>query len=146
MAPHGTVKGYKKDNEQYKPILGEIEFKESYHVISNVQGAALKYIGDCKTFQLVDEICNNSKPELSFKKFIINPEKNYADLFGEMQFYDSGIHRIANKQNIYDIKKFVQGYYKSFWKIGYLRRNLKLRLPYLQIYIISRNIGKIIKR
>lgn len=146
MAPHGTTAGYKKDREgKVIPVLEINEFSKTYGVIEEIQKAALEFVHDCR-FMMNDGTKRNPCDYFeNLKKFLSNPDAEFVGIFGDMEFNDSGLRKIAPVCRSRNPIKQIQGYYRSFWKIGYLKRNVPIRLPYISFYILTRSIAKRIK-
>lgn len=146
MPPQGTTVGYRReDNGTIAPVLEPCEYGGHYKKISVMQKYALKFIDDYKT--VYGNRAANSKEDFMerFSSFLRNPDAILANAFGDIVFSDSGMHKIAPKVQRKTIKKLIQGYVQSYWKVGYLKRNIKIPLPYFTAYCITRKIGKWIK-
>lgn len=142
MAPHGTTIGYSKDEDgKVEPVLAQNEYENNFKAISIIQESAVAFLNDYK--KLYCGLIVNSKEDFfgRLRRFLCNPDRNLAKTFGEMPFYDSGIHRIAPQVKALRIISFIKGYNISFWKTGYLKRNFRIKLPYMAIYRVTRIIG-----
>ncbi|MGU8265167.1 HAD family hydrolase [Clostridium perfringens] len=145
-APHGSVLGYKKEEDKIKPILDEIEYSENQQKnINLIQEGALDFIRDIS--KLSNSINLEFDKEILIKKFInliSNPKLSEVKVFGDFSFYDYGESFLAKPSSIKEIilkpKKAIREFRKSNWKIGYMKRLLKLNVKYIKIYSAMRNI------
>lgn len=141
----GTTIGYEKcDDEQYTPITKTVEFNESYKIIEFIQQGALDYISDSRS---VDFSCLSPSTDAAFanfSRFLRNPEKEYVDMFGDITAYDSetaGEVKLAEKVSCKNMKVFADRFSKSYWKVGYLKRNLPdMHIDYAKLYYYIRKL------
>lgn len=141
MAPHGTTERYIKVGEKVVPVVEKNEFESNIQTIIQIQNKALQFVEDMKHFYGVE----TKRPKMEyfgrFKSFLVNPDKEYVEMFGDIKFYDSGKEKIVVKYGGINPIKHIKLYGKSYWKIGYLRRNIPVKLPYLQVYSLTRTLG-----
>ena len=79
---------------------------------------------------------------LKLAETFINPTKEIAENFGNMKFLDDEDKFIAKPNkliNYLNIKKFIKDYKTCIWRIGFLKRVLKIKLPYYKINMFIRN-------
>lgn len=131
LAHHGSVKCYSGD-EYCTPILYE------YMDNSNID-QDLKKI-DCIQEGIIDYIrYSERKSEYSacWDTFI-NPSKIDIELLGHLPFFDAEYSKLLNssdwKYYFLNPKKFKDDFYLSVWKIGFLKKVFKAKLPYYKAY------------
>ncbi len=144
MAPHGTCDGYEYDMKgEIIPVLKENEYGEQYNTINTIQEYAYLYLIDRKKYY--PEVRTAKEEFNRFRMFLRKPSKEYAEFFGDMNFYDSSLRKIARKRSKGDSQSFIKAYYNSYWKVGFLRRNIVITIPYLLIYRFTRWIGGLLQ-
>ena len=139
-APHGSVEAYSDNgNINYCMYEGESDVKYKKY-IENIQEGALRFIADFDSFRLSDLI------EISPEKIFIglnqlNINTKTADLIKIGDFcFNSGVKNtpIARPDHIYKYifnpRKFLYDFSYSMWKIGFLKRVLKVKFPYKKIF------------
>lgn len=131
MPCHGTTKGYKiNDNGIVVPILGESEFsKESQKLIKEFQRGVLEFITRNKKIYKVYKEMNHY--ERNIIKFGNDVGKAEIENLGQLEFYDNGkTMKLVEKVSIWNPKQFLVAFSESKWKTAFLKRNIKIPLPY----------------
>ena len=68
----------------------------------------------------------------------INPSKIDIELLGHLPFFDAEYSKLLNssdwKYYFLNPKKFKDDFYLSVWKIGFLKKVFKAKLPYYKAY------------
>lgn len=143
LAPHGSVKNYKIENEIVVPVLFDYEYKDSIERKSyeSIQNGALQFIidfikSDIKyIIKFNPDLCFYNMMKLAYKPTNIDIEK-----FGDFRFFDEEITFIAKPKKIIfylkNIKAFFYDLYNSGWKIGFLKRITKFNIFYKEIYLL----------
>lgn len=136
-ANHGTVLGYTKSEQEIKPILQKWEYNNEESVFNKIQDIQKG------AFDICDFLCNYKY--LSFEErthwYIINmialgcyPSCNVASSFGNLYMIDDEKQYFArirrNSEYILKPNKMVSDLIYAPWKIGFLKRLFKLKLPY----------------
>lgn len=142
MAPHGTTVGYKSvDGCVIEPIIDAYEYKGDYEKISRIQKAALAFVEDyISVYADHDSGFEENLPE-RFLGFLKNPSRVLADRYGEINLSDTRENKIAVRYRGINPIRHLKKYNDSYWKVGYLRRNVPFRLPYMTIYKYTRTLG-----
>lgn len=144
MAPHGTVKRYVKKGKEVTAELAEFEFKNTYTFehIKKLQEAAIQFIDNYKQRQ-IDTFNETTYFSSLFNRFT-KPNLRTANTFGELQIWDEKWITLAPKYPAYkwlfNPKLAIKIFNNSSWKIGYLKRNIILPLPYKELLFILRKI------
>lgn len=124
---NGSVTGYDKNGT---PIRSKYEYKNTES--ENVSRIIQEQISKIKIESIeMDEIdpFTNLRP-------LLQPRMKDAEAFGDILYEDSGIHYMAKPE----YGKLIAGYKQSSWKIGYLKRALKIIAPYKSICATVRSI------
>lgn len=141
LAPHGSVKTYKKEKNKIVPVLLEYEYsdgieKQSYE---EIQKGALDFISDFVKSDLKNYIDMN--PHVSFysmMQFAYYPRKTDIMAFGDFRFLEDDIVYLAKpkKLSYYLIhpKKLASDLYVSGWVIAFMKRLTKFNFGYTVIY------------
>lgn len=146
MAPHGSAKRYTIEEDNITVELSEFEFEgtDIYKKIRGLQSAALKFVADYhkRSFQQFSEM--EYLAEL-FERFT-NPDIKIACKFGDLQIWDDKWITLAPNHPLYkwvlNPKDAIKRFINVSWKIGYLKRNIKLPLRYDRIVYKSRDFYK----
>lgn len=141
----GTVIGYKKMKEnRYQPVMEKVEFSESYKIIGLIQQGALDYIADVKALGLSYASPSADASFYNFGFFLQNPNKKYVEMFGDIIAYDSetrGKVKLAEKINGKNPKILFREFQKSYWKVGFLRRNFPhINIKYAKLYYYAKKL------
>lgn len=145
----GSVKNYKEcentviaNRFQYEYIVNGVETYE-FKSIKKVQTGALDFIRNIVTDKLVGSIYLN--PLQSFKKIQRigeNPNLKEVKIWGDFKFYDDSIEYLAKPKMImlylFNIKLLKKDFLNSRWKIGFLKRMLKIKASYYRLFIFLR--------
>lgn len=146
LAPHGSAKSYVEKGECVEPVLGENVIISPF--IKEVQKGAELFIDDFTKSILSDTI--ELKPQYVSKAFEIltyKPQKEEIEAIGDLDYDNFYCNKMAAPKHlryyilhIGELKKDIK---YSPWRIGFLYRLFKLRLPYAKIYsFIRKKQGK----
>ncbi len=147
LAPHGSVKKYKKKHGKIEPVLLEYEFDEGIEKKSyeEIQEGALQFIRDFNSSDL--KYILNIDSRLSFynmMKFAYYPKLRDVEKFGDFKFLEDDIIYIAKPKKItYYLghpKKLFSDVYTSGWLIGFMKRLTKVNIFYTSLYKIYINV------
>lgn len=141
LAPHGSVKTYKKEKGKIVPVLLDYEYtdgieKKSYEEIQN---GALAFISDFVKSDLKEYINMNSHVSFySMMQFAYHPRKKDVEAFGDFKFLEDDIIYLAKPKRLsyYLIhpKKFASDLYVSGWIIAFMKRLTRFNMGYTTIY------------
>lgn len=142
IAPHGTTAGYTSD---YKPIIVKSEYEGTLteHISGTIQRNAIQFIEDYNVIgKYLPNICAiYMKRILCYYK---KPTTKQVGQIGNIQVYDENFYTIAKpddlKTYIWNLKLLKDDFERSTWKIGFLKRLIKIPLPYFRAVKILRNI------
>jgi len=141
LALEGSTEKFVYDGKKYEPILREYELAndpENLRKIQDIQLGSLKFIEDVNKSNLNIHIFTK---EAVYNDLLIigrKPKNKHVELFGDFIFYDSKVSYFARPKNflnyVFNVKQLKKDFLDSAWKIGFLKRLLKLYLPYDKIY------------
>lgn len=146
LEPHGSFKRFVFRNGEAVADFEEFEYKKSNEqkvdeesVINDYQNGAVMFVHYMKeafphTFEL--------PPDASlyaFKQVSLAPSLREAELWGDFRFLDFTIKYMARPQPLTVYIRHPQLLRKDFmlseWKIGFMKRFLRIPLPYYKIYL-----------
>lgn len=143
LAPYGTTVGYKKVQNNIKPVIKEENVVSEY--INNLQKGAMDFINDYKN-SILNEIINFSEKAIcqGFENLLLFPQQEELLGLGEIVYDDYGEKKLAAPRSIGFYLVHPLSFFRDFkfspWRIGFLYRLFKIRLPYAKVYIFLRNI------
>lgn len=148
-ALHNTTIGYKQVDGNYLPIFGQGEYinedgtyTKELHYTEAVQKGIKNYSKQLKDEGLDTYLEMSS--QVAFRNcylFGLMPRITHVRLFDGFRAYDLGEeqHFVSTKyRHIFGDNNFIEGFWKSTWKSGYLKMLFRLPLPYYKIYIRMR--------
>lgn len=144
----GSVKNYAMENdkvvakrENYEYVIDGKETRE-LRSVRQVQKGALQFVEDAKHDEILNLLLNYSADELfeGLRNTGQNPKKEDIELFSEFRFFDEGkTGRLANPRKliyyVFNPQEFKRDFLLSRWKTGFMKKMLKLNLPYQQLYL-----------
>ena len=134
MAPHGTTLNYYFENGRVVANLAENEYEESYPIIRDVQKGVLQFLKEIHERDLEELSISKNAAYLNMKNFLLAPDNKSVAMFGDISFLDGDIEYLAKKSNLLRPCDFVNDLKNAYWKVGFLKRNIKLPLPYYSFY------------
>ena len=143
----GSVKRYKKENGRIIAERYPYEYfkdgkpTEDYLKIKEIQRGAIDFVSIASEDPLLSEFKYKST-ELFDGIYKTGTDPNSYDLklFADIEFYDEGItHRLAAPKSMtyYLLHKndLKNDFLQCRWKIGFMKRLLKAKLPYQKMYL-----------
>lgn len=151
-AAHGSVEKYKRENGRITPVLLSHEFSsttgrlvDENGIISEVQRGAIEFVKVFSQTEMAKYLTNS--PYWSVQNLITigtNPSKHDVDLLGDFRYSDYEMYYFATPKSFfyYLIKprRIHSDFLKSVWRIGFMKRLIRLPLPYLRMYEWIRSI------
>ena len=140
LAQHGTTLKYKTENENYEPVLDKYEYSlDEKTIFMQIQNGALTFVKEFNSNEISNIIeLNHSTTFVEMEKLGLNPTLKEIQLFENIPYIETiKLHLIERKglfYYIFHIKKFKEDFYNSGWKIGFLKKVFKIKLPYFKIY------------
>lgn len=153
VAPHGSVEKFEYVGGKSIPVLFPFEYMISdkqitneINIISEYQSGTLKLIDYMITSIPAEAI--NIDPNTAIYKFTqigTMPTLKQAQFWGDMRFFNDSIVYIARPHCILyylkHLKALKKEIYSSCWKIGFLRRLFRVKLPYRRFVQLRRRLN-----
>ncbi len=136
MPDYGSVIGYKEKDNEIEPVFDESEFTEnSLKIIKNLQKGILDFI---KEMNLSNNLIEFKKETIieNLNKFAGNPKMKDIRQFEKLEFYENGqTYQLVEPLNL---RKLKTNFLNSKWKTAFLKKMLRIKLPYDKIVIFLR--------
>lgn len=135
MAPHGSAKRYCVKDEKVNVELSSFEYENTYtfEMIKKLQFAALDFIDNYKKVSSYIDLSERIYLSPLLERFV-RPDFSTARSFGDLQMWDDKWIPIADKDPVYkwivNPKASVKKFLSVPWKMGYLKRNIRIPLRY----------------
>lgn len=141
LAPHGSTVRYRAEDGEIVPVLGEPDNPTDF--LMSIQAGAIKFVRDYKNNILSSNISLSSKIcTRAFCNLTMKPLKAELDTIGQMDFNDFEWGKMAAPDPLITYfarpKKLYYDLKHSPWRIGFMYKLFKLRLPYGKIYSFIR--------
>ena len=137
LANHGSVKKFENNRVVFKEY--EYEGKIECEISAEIQKAAIDFVGKNKTLSLSRYECIKN-----IEKDLLFPTLKTANFFGNISFLDDEILYIAKPRSIIyyclNLKKLKTDFIASSWRIGFLKRLLKIPINYYKLNEYLRKI------
>ena len=131
-AQHGTTIGY---NKKYSYDLGP-EYKSQK--VFAIHSGALAFAKKMKDYITDIDVNEHSSYFASLIRIVISPTYQETCLLGDMKYDDFDVTFLARPNTLsYYIKNpkaLTRDFFASPWKIGFLKRLLKIPCPYFELY------------
>ena len=146
LAPHGSTLHYRDKDGVVEPVLGKPDNMSEF--LKQVQAGAIRFVNEFKesiigcSIKIDSRICTEA-----FCKLATEPQKEELDTIGQMDYDDFGIGKIASPKPLWfyilHLSRLHHDLKYSPWRIGFIYKLLKVRLPYAKIYsTLRRKQGK----
>ena len=141
LAPHGSTVRYRDKKGRTEPVLGEPDNVTDF--LRSVQYGALKFAKEFKESVLSSNVTIDAEMcTKAFSELTMRPKKEELDTIGTMDYENFGIEKIAAPKSL---RKYIRRPKLLFhdlkyspWRIGFLYKLFKIRLPYAKIYLVLR--------
>lgn len=146
LAQEGTTLKYQRNNEEIKPLLREYEYKNEWQmesIIIELQRGALHF---CEDFR--DKINNKNnileKTNIYYKNILklgLSPSKEELKILSKLEFENFSNKNIINFNHsslyyITHLKELKNDFYKSGWRIMFIKKLLPFPLPHYLFFKI----------
>lgn len=152
LAPHGSLKRFaESENGDVFPEFESFEYKDDesklideVKIISQYQEGAIAFIRYMREALLPDSISVGYDVAMhDFNRVLVNPTLQEASFWGKFRFINYTIGYLANPRGIFYYilhpRQLYSDVYACGWRIGFLKRLLKLPLPYDKIYSLLKS-------
>lgn len=141
LAPHGSTMKYRKEEGTLTPVLGKPD-NISDNLLS-IQRGALDFVKDFKDSIFMDNIeLSADVATKAFCNLAIKPQKEELDTLGNLDYDDFGTGKLVAPKSLVTYVKNPKLFYHDLkhspWRIGFLYKLFKVRLPYAKIYSLMR--------
>lgn len=152
LEQNGSIMRYEKINGEiiarrydYEYLKDGILLPEAIKV-KEIQQGALAFVRNYQSSKICNYIGNNR--EIFFRYIYetgTNPDLIDLDMFGDFLFFNNGAEAYLaqvkkNSCYLFNPKNYVKDLASAQWKIGFLKRTLKIKLPYLKIYMFLHRV------
>lgn len=142
LAQHGTTLKYSEKCAKIQPILDKCEYtKQEIEIFKAIQDGAIQFIEEYSNFKYKNHI--NITPSIAwnnFRKLGLQPTNKDIKLFADISYVETTKVKFAKPNSIvyymFNPKKFYYDFCNCSWKVGFLKRLLKLKLDYKKIVSI----------
>ena len=141
LAPHGSVIRYQTEGGNVIPVLSEAENVSGF--ITDVQYGAIQFVKEFRKSILDKTIFISAEMgSEAFVNLATKPQKTELLKIGQLEYDNFYRQKMADPRNIgYYIlypKMFLRDLKYSPWRVGFLYKLFKIRLPYAKIYSFMR--------
>ena len=151
-AQEGSTRSYEYDGEsKILPVLHDYEYYDDgkltieAQMVEEIQTGALDFVKDLLNYNSLKLLAFD--PMTSFRNIFytgMKPTKKDLEMFAGFRFLDGEVYWLAAPKNLayYCLhpKILVKDFYFSGWKIGFMKKLLKVPLPYGKIYWLLKKI------
>ena len=135
----GTTLSYKKINNQIKPVIDSNNIENK--IIESFQKGAIDFVDYFINKKIDINIINKNIAMNNLIEFGLNPKKEDIKLFGNMIFENFSYNSLINfnKSNLYyytHLKQAKLDFYKSGWRIVFLKKLIPIKFPHFLIFKI----------
>ena len=145
VSQEGSCKMYRDEQTQIMPVLFDYEYVsngkrevEADHARS-LQSGALQFVRDAVAAGLD---IDRKMACINLKNAGLNPSSTVCELFGDIRFLEEKPLFLAKPRPLVEYiknpKAFKRDFFYSRWKIGFLKRMVKLPLPYRHLYELAK--------
>ena len=145
LANQGTVNKYEVYDNEVNPVLEKYEFLnkndeiiEEVQYVKDIQKGALEFVSLYKSQKYISQYLDNFNIYFYFlKELLVNPSALEIKKLKDIPFNDTFNVKLVENRRIYkyiNLKLFKEDFFKSVWKIGFLKDVIKIKLPYFYLY------------
>ncbi len=155
LGQHGSVKRFVKVDGRPAPVMYDFEYEsrdgkccDEISIMREYQSGALEFVRDlAASFPGGLPPIPPDAAWYNFTDMCLSPTLWQANLWGDFRVFDNLIMLIARpaklREYLRDPGRLKGDFISSMWKIGFMKRLIKLPLPYERIYfILKRRFNK----
>jgi len=141
LAPHGSTAGYRVDGDSVLPVLSKPEEKTAF--IESIQKGAMCFIRDYSQ-SILSKTIKIEKAHVSsaFERMTCKPHNEEIAAIGDLEYDNFYCNKMAAPKRlrhyVFHAKDLKTDLKYSPWRIGFLYRLLRIRLPYAKLYSYAR--------
>jgi predicted HAD superfamily hydrolase len=144
-ANHGTTIDYCEENGRVVPVLAPYEFEGGQElaqedmILRSIRAAALDFVRDFQRSGLNDFVEVSAEEAFAnLERIGLHPTLAETKQFGDLVFVDQHANALAKPQPMWrylvNPKQLKYDVFESRWKIGFIKRLMKLPLNYHWLY------------
>lgn len=151
----GSVKNYCVNSDTGEIIATRYPYEyfcdgkptDEFLKVTKIQTGALDFISNMRENGLIQKFTFTADELFDgLKKTGANPTKKDIELFADFNFYDEGENeKLAAPKSLFyyiiHLKQFKRDFLLCRWKTGFMKRMLKIKLPYEKMYNILRRLS-----
>ena len=141
LGNHGSVIKYQYRNNSIDPVLDEYELnneKQSYEIINNIQNGAIDFCREFSKNKFMEKMNYNEAFFEGVRQVCTNPSLKDVKNIGQLMFNDTYNQKLVESRSLlyylFHPSSFKRDFYKSVWKIGFLKRVFKINISYFKFY------------
>lgn len=149
LAPEGSLLGYAMGQDgAITPKKANYEYDQTEHeIVKSMQAGALHFVQCARDFLPEEFIWDAAFSYANLKRLSKHPTLREVKIFGDLVYYDGGKRRIAAPRSfthyLLHPRDFPYDLSVSGWRIGFLKRFLKVGLDYNKLLKIYKNACRI---
>ena len=143
LADEGTTLGYKYNSEKkVVPILETDGYEKKDEKIIKFQQGAIRFVEDIKKYEITNDMILSSKASsANIIKFGNQPNVEEIKTFGEITFENYSKNKMINFNHsilfyLFHPKIAKKDFYKSGWRIVFLKKLLPFLFPHFLLFKI----------
>lgn len=149
LAPEGSLLGYVMGSDGSLTLeMANYENDQAEHeVIKSMQAGALRFVRCARDFPPEEFTWGAAFSYANLKRLSKHPTLQEVKIFGDLSYYDGGKRQIAAPRSLAHYllhpRDFPYDLSVSGWRIGFLKRFLKVGIDYNQLLKIYKNTHKV---
>lgn len=148
LSPHGSTKKFMIVDNKPVPVLFPFEYNERYHDyldIKKFQSGAIKLIDYLIKHGIYDVLKITPETAMwNYNRMGLKPTLQEAIFWGNKVFFEYDSNYIARPKSfcyyMCHYKEAKKDFLESFWKIGFLKRLIRIKFPYKLMFSILKKI------
>ena len=153
LEQNGSVEKYLSNDNHIEAVRYPYEYEvdgkptEDLLKVRQIQMGALDFVKRAAEDKLLLYLkCKPDEYFYGIYKTGTDPKMDDIKMFGDILFYDEGYTQklVAPKRLLYYVvrpRDLKDDFLRSRWKIGFMKKMMRIKLPYQNIYLLLRRIG-----
>lgn len=150
LEQQGTTIRYFFNSQKYIPERENYEYElnsKEYTAYQDIHNGALKYVEIIRNLINYDSLAlNGHDAYLPIYSFGICPYISDVDRFDNFRYFSEGTYFLVGYKGIihylFNPDQLKNDLYNARWKIGFLKKLIKINLPYYKIYVKLKGMQK----
>ncbi len=137
FANHGTTESYDRNG----PVLGNMDLSaETRRHLESVQAGIIKFVMQLKELEKTYHLISRTDVLRQMEQLLRKPEIELAKYIGEWDCFDDRTICMAAERKIFPVHSFIKEFLNAGWRVGFLKRNLKINAPYFELVVLIRGL------